>query len=155
MTEQDGPVRKIEQEIEAPFQLITAAYKAAPRKLIKSALLTEYRCRARGCLLWHAWRSPSYGVSYYTPGYQLSPTMNERTTNPKAREERTTDGDHSWRDRGGPLDFFRDSGGAVFRLACDHFYGDASCEQLIADADAATPGKPTRRLLPEDSLSAG
>jgi hypothetical protein len=90
---------------------------------------------------------------YYRPPYQLSPLRNEKTTNPKAREERTTDGDRSWQGGGGPLNFFGDSGGQL-KLACDHFYGGVSCDQLIADADAATPGKPTRRMLPEEPPTA-
>jgi hypothetical protein len=149
----DYEVREIEQEIEAPFHLITAAYEADPKR-VRASLLTEYRCRSRAaCLLWHAWLSPRYGVCYYRPPYQLSPLRNERTTNPKARVERTMDGDRSWQGSGGPLDFFRNSGGE-FKLACDHFDGRVTCDQLLADADAATPGKPTRRMLPEEPPSA-
>lgn len=82
MSEADDLVRAIEQEVEAPFLLITAAYESDPKRVIAS-LLTEYRCRRAGCLLWRAWLSSRYGACYYRPPYQLSPLRNERTTNPK------------------------------------------------------------------------
>jgi hypothetical protein len=140
-------VREAQEEVNAPSRLIMAAYENADRRTIRQVLLTEYRCQEKRCLLWHAWQSPRYGVCWYAPGYQLSPSTNETTTNPNARVKRTTDGDRSWKPRAGPLDSFRGSGGA-FLLACDHFRGRVPIDQIIADADRATPGKPTRRLLP-------
>jgi hypothetical protein len=144
VTAWDDLVAEVQDEVNEPSRLIMAAYENADRHRIRQVLLTEYRCRG-GCLLWHAWQSPR-GVYWYAPGYQLSPAMNEQTTNPKARAKRTTDGAGSWRPRAGQLDLFR-SGSGGFLLCCDHFRDRVSVAQIVADADQATPGKPTRRLL--------
>jgi hypothetical protein len=147
MTEADDLVRAIEEEVELPYKLITEAYEKAPKKRIRAALLVEYRCQQRGCLLFHTWRSREFGLCFYVPPYQLSASRNDSTTNPKAREERTTDGERSWQGHGGPLEDFRDSGGASFMLSCDHTQVHRRCEEIFADIEAATPGAPTRRFL--------
>ena len=38
---------------------------------VKSSLLVEYRCRAKGCLLLRVWQTP-HGPEFVAPGRQLS-----------------------------------------------------------------------------------
>lgn len=123
---------------------IALAYESADRKAIKAALLIEYRC-SRGCLLLHVWQSP-HGILYYIPPYKLSPKRTEQDTAPSARAKRTADGYRRWLGRGGNLDQLRGWGDEVgVALQCDHVRTVQPSTRALADADTATPGKPTRR----------
>jgi hypothetical protein len=146
MSDDDHLARAIEEEIEGPYKLITEAYEKAPEKRIKAARLVVYRCEQRGCKLLDIWQVPGFGPCFYIPPYQLSQERNARQTSSGARQESTIDGERSWQARGGPLEDFRHSGGG-FMLHCDHVQRHMRCEEIIADVDAATPGRPTTRRL--------
>ena len=123
---------------------IALVYENVDRKALKSALLAEYRC-SRGCLLLHIWRSP-HGILYYHPPYKLSRERTEQDTTPSARTKRTADGYRRWLGRGGNLDDLRGWGDeAGVPLQCDHVRTVQPSTLALTDADAATPGKPTRR----------
>lgn len=130
--------------------LIAAAYESASAERLRPTLLVEYRCRGQGCLLWRVWRSPR-GMCFYLPGYKLSSARTDAETVETARAKRTSDGYRKWRGRGGLLDRLRDWPPEVVGMLfqCDHTKVHRRADQLIADAEAATPGKPTRRHLPE------
>lgn len=125
-------------------KLIAAAYESADRADVRAVAVVEYRCR-QGCLLLHTWRSPT-GLLYYQPAYRLSPERADAETVESARVKRTTDGYRRWRARGGVLEELRDWGDSVgLEFQCDHLKHYRSAPMILADADAAEPGKPTRR----------
>lgn len=133
---------------------VTELYEAASRRDIARVALSEYRC-PRGCLLLHVWNSPQ-GRLWYRPRYKLSPERTEADTVESARKKRTQDGYRAWQSSGGDfdelLDFFDfDPASGGLSVNCDHVRNvQIRCDRLAADADAATPGKPTRHTLSHD-----
>ncbi|MGI8445963.1 MAG: hypothetical protein ACR2MP_02010 [Streptosporangiaceae bacterium] len=126
---------------------LTAAYESIDRAVLRGCLLVEYRCNNTGCLLLHVWRSP-LGVCYYLPRYTLSPVKAAATAE-SARAKRTRDGYRKWTGRASVLDDLRGWGAtAGLQMQCDHADITHTAEELLAIADAALPGKPTRRTLP-------
>lgn len=131
---------------------VAKLYESTSRRDISRVALIEYRC-PRGCLLLHVWSTP-HGRLWYRPRYKLSPATTEADTVESARAKRTEDGFRVWQSSGGDfdqlLDFFDfdpTSGGLA--LNCDHVRNvDVRCDRLAADADTATPGKPTRHTVP-------
>lgn len=121
------------------------------RVALRSSLLVEYRCAAkgRGCLLLAAWQSAQFdGWAYVVPQYSLSPALNTESSNQSARSK-NSDGSGRWNARGGVLDDLRGWGEQVgLGLNCDHRRQVfMSSVDLLADADSGTPGNPTRRFL--------
>ncbi|MEP7738110.1 hypothetical protein ABKW28_10695 [Nocardioides sp. 31GB23] len=128
-------------------ELLLTWYKSNPAA-VRGALLAEYRCRARGCLLARFWRMREV-VGYYQPAYKLSRAKNEAETVPEARAKRTTDGDRHWAEAAHVLDDLRGWGSqAALHMQCDHFREAVKAVDLLAQVDAATPGKPVRVSLP-------
>ena len=127
-------------------QLILSAYETTDPKRIKVVALLEYRCR-HGCLLLHVWRSPD-GVLFYRPAYKLSPRFNAERSNAAGRARNTRDGGNHWNPVAGLLDDLRGWGpSAGLDLQCDHVDQTLPASDLLEEADAATPGRPTRRLI--------
>ena len=131
---------------------VTELYEAMSRRDLARVALIEYRC-PRGCLLLHVWSSPS-GRLWYRPRHKLSPAIADAETVESARAKRTEDGFRVWQSSGGDfdelLDFFDfDPTAGGLSVNCDHVRNvEILCDRLTADADAATPGKPTRHTLP-------
>jgi hypothetical protein len=135
---------------EATEQHIIAVYGTPQgRAAVKDAAVLVARCpaRKRKCLLLHAWRTPD-GVLFYQPPYKTAPDVNVATSEPDARARHTTDGDNHWRATAGTLDSLRGWGPeAVLHLRCDHIQTTVAFDDLVAKADAATPGQPVRVYL--------
>lgn len=121
-------------------------YNALPRKAINDVLLVEYRC-GRGCLVLHALQT-KYGILYRIPPYRLSPERTVSDTSEDARQERTSDGYRRWTGLAGILDDLRGWGDtAGVSLQCDHINEFVPSTVVLADADAAIPGRPTRKTF--------
>lgn len=128
-------------------ELIIAEYESSSGDVTRGNAVVEYRCARRGCLLLHVWRTPD-GLKYYQPGYKLSAALNERDSNAAGRARNTIDGDRRWRSRGGVLDDLQGWGADVgIPLQCDHLNSVAPSDEVLAQAEAATPGSPTRRTF--------
>ena len=125
---------------------LTAAYYAMSRAQREGALLAEYRCSRRaGCLLLTAWQAGGLrGV--WLPPYRLSPGLNGAESTPEGRARNAVNGVDRWPVRVLAVD---DLAGPVgLPLNCSHFHGVVTSAVLLADVDAATPGRPTRRVYP-------
>lgn len=126
---------------------VRTAYETATRAHIRAALVVEYRCRRRGCLLLHIWRSPQ-GLMFYQPPYKNSPRLNDATSSASGRAKNTVDGARRWRSRAGNLDRVRGWDVPMgLAVACDHVSQTVETDILLALADSARPGKETRRVL--------
>lgn len=125
---------------------LVAAYERDADR-VRGAAVVEYRCKRRGCLLMHVWQAPA-GLTYYQPPYKLSPRRNDAESNAAGRERNTVDGQRHWRARAGKLDDLRGWGPqAGLSLQCDHVRLTLPSTEVLAMADEATPGKPTRRTV--------
>lgn len=144
MTELDDLFATLRQQAERD-QLIAAAYERSPRRDLAPSLLVEYRCKARGCLLMHVWRSP-LGTLFYKPPHRLSPARTEAETVEAARAKHTSDGYRRWNGHAGRLDDLRGWPGVALSLDCDHFRGSVPAAEVLAAADDASPGRPTLRV---------
>lgn len=120
---------------------------ARQTRRLRGVLLVEYRC-PKGCLLLHAWRSPA-GVLGWRPPYRSSPALNAETSTAEGRASNTSDGERRWRGHAFNLDSARSWEGHALPLTCDHTPARFSVPtaSVLADADAATPGRPTRRIV--------
>lgn len=131
--------------IDGPAYL--AEYHQAGRKGVRQALLVEYRCvNTRACLLLQAWMANGR-VLYYRPAYKRSRNRNENESVPQARQRNTLDGDRHWKPRAGNLSALAGWSGVGIDLNCDHSEVIVTPRLVLADADAATPGTPKRRLV--------
>jgi len=126
--------------------IVARAYEAYDKRELAKVLLVEYHClTSKHCVLLRCWQSP-HGVLFYKPRYKLSPERTESSSVESARRRRTSDGYRRWVDSAGVLDDLRglpDTTG--FALDCDHVADSRPASKIIADADKATPGRPTRR----------
>lgn len=139
-----------------------AMYQALDAKIRRNALLAEYRCRVKGCLLLHVWQT-SQGRFWYTPRYKLSPELTESDTTESARDKRT-DEDGRWIPRADSLDrllaFFADeseteTGELVVTSYSDEGGLPLNCEHVrstvgvaaLAEAAAAVPGQPVKAFI--------
>ena len=129
----------------AQEQRIIAAYKSRGMRGLKSVAVSAYWCHdSRSCLLLYVWRSPD-GLLFYRPPYKIEPGRNAEQSNESGRAANTTDGDNHWCAVGGVLDAMRTwPPPMALELRCDHVEEKVPGADLLAVADAATPGKPTR-----------
>ena len=130
---------------------VVTMYERMSRRDISKVLLLEYRC-PKGCLLLHVWNTRA-GRLWFQPRHKLSESRTLADTVEEARRKRTEDGFRVWKARGGDFDEFIDffdfdptQGG--LSMNCDHVReAVVLCDQLHVDADAATPGNPTRHTV--------
>jgi hypothetical protein len=101
---------------------------------VNSALLLEYRCRAKGCLLLRVWQTPK-GPEYLAPGHRLSRLYRINETE----------------DWVGRLDDYPEVL-PWLPLACDHVRGLLRVFDIRKEAAGATPGSPLRVLWPPKNL---
>ena len=133
----------------AKEQAIITAYESGD-PWIMGHVVSEYRCRRprRGCLLLYVWHSRSDQLEFYQPAYKLSPGRNAEQSNESGRAANTADGNNHWRAVAGVLDDMRGWGPtAGLSLQCDHVSVTVPSDDLLATADDATPGRPTRRTI--------
>lgn len=137
-------------------------YQSLPPTILRRALLAEYRCRVKGCLLLHVWQT-SQGRFWYSPRYKLSPRLTESDTTESARQKRT-DEKGRWLPRAGSLDqlldFFAnesetDSGEVVVTSYSDEGGLPLNCEHVrstvgaaaLAQTLTAVPGAPVTPFI--------
>jgi hypothetical protein len=115
-------------------------------KGLRSVMVLEAYCdHKRSCPLLYVWKSQG-SLLYYAPPYQLSPTRNDATSTSAGRAANTTNGEDQWRARAGLFEHLR--GFPAITLGCDHVYRQyISPSDLLDLADAAKPGRPTRRRI--------
>lgn len=119
-----------------------AHYKAG----VKGALLAEYRCRTKGCLLLHVWQSPN-GLEFFAPAARVSDQytsagqwhwlgMNRRADNKTG-------------DRAGRIDdLARLQAGGWLWLLCEHAKEVLWTREIRADTAAARPGRAVKVIVP-------
>ena len=119
------------------------------KRIRESSAVLEYFCKARrGCLLLLVWRTRD-GLMFYQPGYKLAPDFNTEHSTADGRAANTVDGDRRWKPQAGALHgFYRDlPDGGGLQLQCGHVSRLVSGNELLDQAQAATPGQPRRRFL--------
>lgn len=85
---------------------------------------------------------------FYQPGYKRSRKVNDADTSESGRNANTVDGGRHWQAKAGLLDQLCGWGPrAGLPLYCDHPLITDPIDALLAAADTATPGKPTRRTV--------
>lgn len=136
---------------------VTEIYEKLQRRDIAKVSLIEYYC-SQGCVVLHVWQSP-IGRLWYQPRYKLSQRTALADTVESARAKRTEDGLRIWRSRGGSLDDLIEAhtedpqAGVGLSVQCNHVRGVVILgDQLAADADAATPGNPTRHTVSQQDI---
>lgn len=128
---------------------IEAAYLAAGDRL-RPVLLVEYFCASstQQHRLFVAWRSPA-GVLFYLPPYRQSPERDAGTSTAEGRQANMRGG--RWNGHAGNLDRLRGwPAEAGLPMKCKHLDLAIPAAAILADADRATPGRPTRRRLPPE-----
>jgi hypothetical protein len=107
---------------------------------VKSSLLLEYRCRARGCVLLRVWQTPN-GPEFITPRRHLSskwaPPLDISPVLRGIRAGRLDD----WPEASWP------------RITCGHVVGIVSVHHIRRDLQGATPGRPVKVPWPLDTSS--
>lgn len=131
---------------ESPWSDAIEHYRAG----VKGALLAEYRCRTKGCLLLHMWQAPN-GIEFFAPAARVS-------------EQYTSAGQLHWLgfnrdvddktgDRAGRIDDVAElQAGGWLWLLCDHVKEAVWVRDIRRDIASAEPGKPTRVFLPRPTL---
>lgn len=112
-----------------------------------SALLLEYRCRAKGCLLLRVWQTPG-GPQFLVSGHRLS----DRYTLARHLERLALAAGHSSETPETPGDWIGqlDEQPALLwlPLMCGHVRETAWIFAIRKDVAGAAPGRPKRILWP-------
>lgn len=114
---------------------------------LKAAVIAEWRCKKKGCLLGRVF--PHEGELYfYAPPYRLSPARHEAETTPRARESNTFDG-VIWKPRIQWLEFFKGAESVTgMDATCQHMQNvRISAWDILRAAEEGRPGKPVRTML--------
>lgn len=111
--------------------VLVAAYDLlkTKRRLGTHRILT-YRCPDR-CLLLDVVAS-NIGTILYAPPYKLSQSINDTSSVPSARAERTSDGNRRWNARA------MIANGFDFGIQCDHVRDLVTAKRLEVDLTAGT-----------------
>jgi hypothetical protein len=113
---------------------------------VKGALLAEYRCRKRGCLLLHVWQTPM-GPEFFAPGGRVSDRYelaHQFDWPGLGRQVSDKSGDRAHR-LNDPVIAQK-----WLWLLCDHVK-EAVWVRDIRRELTSQPGKPTKILLPRDT----
>ena len=113
---------------------------------VKTALLAEYRCRARGCLLLHVWQTPM-GPEFFAPGGRVSDryeAAQQFDWPGRGREASDKSGTRAHRLNDPVI------GPKWLWLLCDHVKQHVFVRDIRQEL-ASQPGKPTRIFLPQDT----
>lgn len=114
---------------------------------LKAAVIAEWRCKKKGCLLGQVF--PHDGeLFFYAPPYRLSPARHEAVTTPGARARNTFDG-ITWKPRAQWLGFFKGVESVTGMDAnCQHMQNVLiSAWDILRAANEGKPGKPVRVML--------
>ncbi|BBY52948.1 hypothetical protein MKOR_01990 [Mycolicibacillus koreensis] len=119
---------------------------------VKGALLAEYRCRSKGCLLMHVWQAPR-GLEFFAPSSRVP-------------DRGVTAGQWHWLgynrpdkrhtgDRAGGLEDLADmhAGGWLWML-CEHVRQHEWVDDIRRDCAKGAPGDPAKVFLPRPDRGA-
>lgn len=114
---------------------------------VKGALLAEYRCRKRGCLLLHVWQAPK-GLEFFAPAARISDqfiSAGQWHWLGFNREDEKKTGD-----RAGSLEEVSavlQEGGWLW-LLCEHVQESVWVSEIRRDAGGGHPGQPAAIFMP-------
>lgn len=114
---------------------------------VKGALLVEYRCRTKGCLLLHVWQTPK-GLEFFAPAARISDRFTSAGQWHWLGFNR--DGEKKTGDRAGSLDEVSASlqAGGWLWLLCEHVKESMWVSDIRRDAANRDPGHPAEIFLP-------
>jgi len=136
------------------FQNSWAEATAHHRAGINDALLVEYRCRTKGCLLLHVWQAPK-GLEFFAPAARISDQFISAGQWHWLGLNR--EGERKTGDRAGSLDEVaaRLQAGGWLWLLCEHVKESVWVSDIRRDAAGGSPGQPVRIFIPRDDDTAG
>lgn len=127
---------------ESTWAEAVAHYRAG----VKGALLAEYRCRTKGCLLLHIWQAPN-GIEFFAPAARVSNRYTSAGQWHWLGFNRG--GDNKTGDRAGQLDdVARLQAGGWLWLLCEHVKEAVWLRDIRQDISDSQPGNPVKVFLP-------
>ena len=114
---------------------------------VKGALLVEYRCCTKGCLLLHVWQTPK-GLEFFAPAARISDQF--ITAGQWHWLGFNREGEKKTGDRAGSLDEVSaglQAGGWLW-LLCEHVKESMWVSDIRRDAANRHPGQPAAIFLP-------